>query len=140
MSFNLYQENILDHYENPCKRGTIAHPSLEFRDLNPLCGDEVCVQARVDERGRLVEVCFDGKGCVISLAAASMLMEEIEGKTLEEVKQLDRQAMLGLLGIPLTAMRVKCAMLALRTLEKAIRLYEGEKNDACATDAPPSGH
>ena len=135
MSFNLYQENILDHYENPYKRGTMVHPSLEFRDLNPLCGDEVCIQARLDEHGCLAEVCFDGKGCVISLAAASMLMEEIEGKPLEAVKQLDRQAMLDLLGIPLTAMRVKCAMLALRTLEKAIRLYEGRGTDACATDS-----
>jgi nitrogen fixation NifU-like protein len=140
MSFNLYQENILDHYENPCKRGTMEHPNLEFRDLNPLCGDEVCIQARVDEHGHLAEVCFDGKGCVISLAAASMLMEEIEGKTLEEVKRLDRQAMLDLLGIPLTAMRVKCAMLALRTLEKAIRLYEGEVHNAGATDGLPAGH
>jgi nitrogen fixation NifU-like protein len=134
MSFNLYQENILDHYENPYKRGTMTHPSLECRDLNPLCGDEVRIQARLDEHGCLAEVCFDGKGCVISLAAASMLMEEIEGKTLEEVKQLDRQAMLDLLGIPLTAMRVKCAMLALRTLEKAIRLYEDRGNAACTAD------
>jgi nitrogen fixation NifU-like protein len=90
------------------------------------------VQARLDKHGRLTEVCFDGKGCVISLAAASILMEEIEGKTLKEVKQLDRQVMLNLLGIPLTAMRVKCAMLALRTLEKAIHFYEGRGNEACA--------
>jgi nitrogen fixation NifU-like protein len=124
MSFNLYQENILDHYENPHNRRSMEHPTLEFRDLNPLCGDEVCVQARLDAQGHFTEVCFDGKGCVISLAAASMLMEEVEGKTLADVKKIDRQAMLDLLGIPLTAMRVKCAMLALRTLEKAIRLYE----------------
>jgi nitrogen fixation protein NifU and related proteins len=126
MSFNLYQENILDHYENPYHRGTMEHPTLEYRDLNPLCGDEVCIQARLDETGRLAEARFEGKGCVISLAAASMLIEEIEGKPLAEVKKLDRQAMLDLLGIPLTAMRVKCAMLALRTLEKAIQLYESK--------------
>jgi nitrogen fixation NifU-like protein len=133
MSFNLYQENILDHYENPYNRGTMEHPTLEFRDLNPLCGDEVCVQARLDAQGRLAEVCFDGKGCVISLAAASMLMEEVEGKSLEEVKKMDRQAMLDLLGIPLTAMRVKCAMLALRTLEKAIHLYEEQQSETAVT-------
>ena len=126
MSFNLYQENILDHYENPYHRGTMEHPTLEYRDLNPLCGDEVCIQARLDETGCLAEARFEGKGCVISLAAASMLIEEIEGKPLAEVKKLDRQAMLDLLGIPLTAMRVKCAMLALRTLEKAIQLYESK--------------
>ena len=129
MSFNLYQENILDHYESPYNRGTMTDPTLEFRGLNPLCGDEVCVQARLDEQGRLAEVCFEGKGCVISLASASMLMEEVEGKPLPEVKQMDRQTMLDLLGIPLTTMRVKCAMLALRTLEKAIYLYEGQKGE-----------
>ena len=134
MSFNLYQENILDHYENPCHRGTMDNPDLEFRDLNPLCGDEVCVQARVDDQKRLAEICFDGKGCVISLAAASMLMEEVEGKTLAEVKAMDRQTMLDLLGIPLTTMRVKCAMLALRTLEKAIHVYEGDDSSAPRTD------
>jgi nitrogen fixation NifU-like protein len=124
MSFNLYQENILDHYEHPYNRGTMEHPTLEFRDLNPLCGDEVCIQVRLDKQERLAEVCFDGKGCVISMAAASMLMEEVKDKNLTEVKKIDRQAILDLLGIPLTAMRIKCAMLALRTLEKAIRLYE----------------
>ena len=127
MSFNLYQENILDHYENPSNKGHIENPDMEFRDLNPLCGDEVCIQARVDADQHLSQVCFEGKGCVISLAAASMLMEEVEGKSLEEVKQMGRQDMLDLLGIPLTTMRVKCAMLPLRTLEKAIHLYEGQK-------------
>ena len=127
MNFNMYQENILDHYEHPYHRGTLAQPTLAYRDLNPLCGDEVCVQARIDEQNRVVEAYFDGQGCVISLAAASMLMEAVEGKTLDAVKAMSRQDMLELLGIPLTAMRVKCAMLPLRTLEKAIRLYEAER-------------
>jgi nitrogen fixation NifU-like protein len=134
MSFNMYQENILDHYENPSHRGTLENPTLECRDLNPLCGDEVRIQARLDAQYRLAEVRFDGKGCVISLAAASMLMEAVEGKALEDVKKMSRQDMLDLLGIPLTTMRVKCAMLPLRTLEKAIRLHE-EK----ATAGPASG-
>ena len=127
MNFNMYQENILDHYEHPYHRGTLVQPTLAYRDLNPLCGDEVCVQARIDEQNRVVEAYFDGQGCVISLAAASMLMEAVEGKTLDAVKAMSRQDMLELLGIPLTAMRVKCAMLPLRTLEKAIRLYEAER-------------
>ena len=126
MSLDMYQENILDHYENPYHRGALEAPTLDYRDLNPLCGDEVRVQGRVDENGCLVEAYFDGEGCVISLAAASMLMEEVEGKTLEEIKTMDRQDMLDLLGIPLTTMRVKCAMLALRTLEKSIHLYESD--------------
>lgn len=127
MSFNLYQENILDHYESPYNQGTIENPDLEFRDLNPLCGDEICIQARLDEHDALSEICFEGKGCVISLASASMLMEEVEGKSISEVKEMGRQDVLDLLGIPLTTMRIKCAMLALRTLEKAIHMYEGQK-------------
>lgn len=127
MTFDMYQENILDHYENPYHRGTLAHPTLEHRGLNPLCGDEVCIQACLDGEGRLAEAYFDGQGCVISLAAASILMEEVEGKTLQEVKKMDRQDMLDLLGIPLTTMRVKCAMLPLRTLDKAIHFYEAKE-------------
>lgn len=126
MSFNMYQENILDHYENPYNRGSLPQPTLEFRDLNPLCGDEVCIQACLDPQGRLEKVCFEGEGCVISLAAASMLMEAVEGKTLEEVKEMDRQDMLDLVGISLTTMRIKCAMLPLRALGKAIHQYEAE--------------
>lgn len=124
MSFDMYQENILDHYESPYHRGLLADPTLEYRDLNPLCGDEVRIQAHVDQQGCLTEAYFHGQGCVISLAAASILMEAIEGKTLSEIKAMDRQCMLDLLGIPLTTMRVKCAMLPLRTLEKAIHVYE----------------
>jgi nitrogen fixation protein NifU and related proteins len=124
MNFEMYQDNIMDHYESPSHRGTLEHPTFEIRDLNPLCGDEVRIQARLDDESRLVAVRFEGKGCVISLAAASMLMEEVEGKTLGEVKKMGRQAMLDLLGVPLTMMRVKCAMLPLRALEKAIHRYE----------------
>ena len=124
MNFDMYQENILDHYDNPYHRGALEAPTLDYRDLNPLCGDEVRVQGRVDESGCLVEAYFDGEGCVISLAAASILIEAVEGKTLAEIKTMGREEMLDLLGIPLTTMRVKCAMLALRTLEKSIYLYE----------------
>jgi nitrogen fixation NifU-like protein len=127
MNFEMYQDNILDHYENPSHRGTLAHPTFEIRDLNPLCGDEVRIQARLDDESRLATVRFEGKGCVISLAAASMLMEAVEGKTLDEVKKMGRQDMLDLLGVPLTTMRVKCAMLPLRALEKAIQRYEEER-------------
>ena len=79
------------------------------------------------DQGRLAEAWFEGQGCVISQAAASMLMQTVEGKTLAEIKQMDRQEMLDLLGISLTPMRVKCAMLALRTLAKAIVDYEGRR-------------
>lgn len=128
MSFDMYQDNILDHYESPSHRGVLENPTFTIRDLNPLCGDEVCIQARVDQDQRLAAIRFEGQGCVISLAAASMLMEEVEGKTLAEVKQMGRPEMLALLGVPLTTMRVKCAMLPFRALEKAIRRYEEQGN------------
>ena len=126
MNFDMYQDNILDHYENPSHQGTLDHPTFEIRDLNPLCGDEVRIQARLDDAGRLAAIRFEGKGCVISLAAASMLLEAVEGKTLDAVKKMGRQDMLDLLGVPLTTMRIKCAMLPLRALEKAIHRYEDQ--------------
>jgi len=126
MSFEMYQDNILDHYENPSHRGTLEHPTFEIRDFNPLCGDEVHIQALLNDEGCLAAVRFEGKGCVISLAAASMLMEEVQGKRLDEIKKMGRQDMLDLLGVPLTTMRVKCAMLPLRALEKAIHRYENQ--------------
>ena len=132
MSVDMYQENILDHYEHPYHRGALETPTLDYRDLNPLCGDEIRVQARIDQNGCVVEAYFDGAGCVISLAAASMLMEEAEGKTLAEIQAMERQDMLDLLGIPLTTMRVKCAILALRTLEKSIHLYESTVTEPSA--------
>ncbi len=123
----MYQDHILDHYENPSHRGTLTLPTFEIRDLNPLCGDEVCIQVRLDAQEHLEAIRFEGKGCVISLAAASMLMEVVEGKTLAEVKQMGREEMLALLGVPLTLMRVKCAMLPLRALGKAIQRYEAHQ-------------
>ncbi|ETW95015.1 MAG: hypothetical protein ETSY1_32365 [Candidatus Entotheonella factor] len=128
MNLDMYQERIMDHYESPYHRGTLEAPALECYSHNPLCGDEVRIQARLDEAGRVAEAYFEGQGCVISLAAASMLMEAVEGKSLEAIKGMTRQDMLDLLGIRLTTMRVKCAMLPLRTLEKAIHLYEGQSS------------
>jgi nitrogen fixation NifU-like protein len=126
MTLDMYQERIMEHYENPYHRGTLEAPTLECHNHNPLCGDEVRIQARVDDQGRVSEAYFEGEGCVISLAAASLLMEAVEGKSLAAVKGMSRQEMLDLLGIRLTTMRVKCAMLPLRTLEKAIYLYEAQ--------------
>ena len=122
----MYQENILDHYEHPYHRGALVQPTLDYLDLNPLCGDALRIQACVEDRGRLAEAYFEGAGCVISLASALFLMEAVEGKTLVEIKDMGRQDILNLLGIPLTTMRVKCAMLSLRTLIKAIHLYEAK--------------
>lgn len=124
MSSEMYQDNILDHYESPYHRGELAQPMLEYRDLNPLCGDEICVHANLDADGHIREAYFDGHGCVISQAAASMLMEAVEGKSLDDIKHMERQDVLDMLGVQLSMMRVKCAMLALRVLQKAIYGFE----------------
>ncbi len=113
---DLYRDNIIDHYQNPRNYGTLEHPDISYEDSNPVCGDEIRMDLRTQE-GRVVEARFQGHGCSISQASASMLTEEIIGKTLEEVKQIDKQYLLDLLGIPLGPVRLKCALLSLKVLK-----------------------
>ncbi len=127
----LYRENILDHYQHPRNRGTIEHPDVTYEDANPLCGDKLRMDFRIAD-GRITEVKFSGAGCAISQASASMLCERIEGKTLEEVKALTREDVLEMLGIELGPVRLKCAMLALKTLKAGvygINQWPGEDED-----------
>ena len=116
----LYQERILEHYEEPYHRGHCAHPTHAHEDDNPLCGDVVRVELAVDPAGRIGEAYFDGDGCCISQAAASMLVEQIEGKSVEEVKKFHAQDMLELFGAKLTPNRQKCCLLSWRVLQSAV--------------------
>jgi nitrogen fixation protein NifU and related proteins len=116
---DLYRQDILDHSQNPRNFGTLDHPDISAEDSNPLCGDKIRMDLRVKE-GTIEDVKFTGIGCSISRAAASMLTEEIKGKTLEEVKQIGREEVLELLGIELGPVRLKCALLALKTLKVGI--------------------
>ena len=113
---DLYRDNIIDHYQNPRNYGTLEHPDISYEDSNPVCGDEIRMDLKTQD-GRVVEARFQGHGCSISQASASMLTEEIIGKTLEEVKQIDKQYLLDLLGIPLGPVRLKCALLSLKVLK-----------------------
>ena len=113
---DLYRDNIIDHYQNPRNYGTLEHPDISYEDSNPVCGDEIRMDLKIQD-GRVVDARFNGHGCSISQASASMLTEEIIGKTLEEVKQIDKQYLLELLGIPLGPVRLKCALLSLKVLK-----------------------
>src|SRR5437763_2154475 len=116
---DLYREQILEHYKRPHNFGELDEADLEFFDSNPLCGDELRVQLKLDSDGRVEEVGFSGHGCAISQAAASLVSDELEGKTPQEILALDRAFVLDLLGIDISATRMKCALLSLKVLKGA---------------------
>ena len=115
----LYRENILEHYKRPRNFGRPERFDLDFEDTNPFCGDEQHVFIALDEHDRVSGVSFEGKGCAISTAATSMLTEELAGKTRSDLLALDKEFVLDLLGIEISATRMKCAMLGLKVVKSA---------------------
>jgi nitrogen fixation protein NifU and related proteins len=130
----IYQEHVLDHYEDPYHRGQCPHCTHRHEDDNPLCGDVVHVELRIDQQGTIQEAYFDGDGCCISQASASMLMEKFEGRGVDEVKQFTANDMLDLFGARLTPNRQKCCLLPWRVLQAAI--YSPVAADGSADGRP----
>ncbi len=145
MSDTMYREQILEHYKNPLNRGKLEPADAHYADSNPLCGDEIEVYLKIEKQGEkkakvgkddnaanspiIADVKFQGQGCAISTASASLLTESVKGKTLEQIKALTRDDVFKLLGVPVSAARVKCALLALKAVKAAVYKYLGEKLD-----------
>jgi nitrogen fixation protein NifU and related proteins len=125
---DLYRELIIERYKNPMYRGLLDPHDISFEDDNPLCGDHIRIDLRVDSDGKVTEAGFDGKGCAISLASADLLVESVVGKSLDEVKSLTKEDLLDMLGLELGPVRLKCALLSLKVL-KAGAYGLGEAND-----------
>jgi nitrogen fixation NifU-like protein len=124
---DIYREIIVDHYKNPRNKGKVEKSNFSFEDENPLCGDFIHIEVEVDENQKVIDAKFDGHGCAISISAADLLLESIIGKSLEDVKKLENQDVLDLLGIELSPVRIKCALLSIKVLKAAV--YDIQEND-----------
>ncbi|HET8586725.1 MAG TPA: SUF system NifU family Fe-S cluster assembly protein [Candidatus Limnocylindria bacterium] len=119
---NLYRDFILEHYRNPHNKGVLDPHDLHFADSNPTCGDELSMTLVLDPaREKIADVAFDGRGCAISQASASILTDELRGMTLREVEAMDPKTLLEGLGVPIGAARLKCALLSYKVVQGAIR-------------------
>jgi nitrogen fixation NifU-like protein len=117
---DLYRELIIDRYKNPQMRGDLDPNDFTYEDDNPLCGDRIRIDLRVDGNEIVTEAAFSGEGCAISLASADLLLESIVGKSLQEVKQFSKEDVLEMLGIQLGPVRLKCALLSLKVLKAGV--------------------
>lgn len=117
MSSDLYREQIIDLYENPLNYGELDPHDFTYEEDNPLCGDVIRIDVRLDGDGRVADVRWRGEGCAISQASASLLTEEVKGMSLAELKAFPKERLLELIGVPLSMARVKCALLALKVLK-----------------------
>ncbi len=115
----LYREAIIDHYKHPRHKGHLPDPDIHYHDTNPFCGDEVTIELKVED-GVVVDAAFDGRGCAISQASASMMMEEIIGMPVEELRQWTKEDILDMLGIEIGPVRLKCALLPLKALKAGL--------------------
>lgn len=126
---DMYADTILDYYRNPHNYGHITDAEIKAKDFNPLCGDEIEINIKLNGAS-VKDIKFSGKGCAISQAAASMLTELVMGKKLDEVAKLGKQDVLNMLGIPISAVRIKCALLSLKVLKVGVYSHIGGSLEA----------
>jgi nitrogen fixation NifU-like protein len=129
---DMYREMILDHYRNPRKKGLISPADIDYEEDNPVCGDHIHLTVRLDENDVVTDVGWDGEGCAISQASASLLYESLIGMSKEEIRHLDKEHILDMLGIELGPVRLKCALLSLKVLKAGaygLTAWPGEEDD-----------
>ncbi|TMI49558.1 SUF system NifU family Fe-S cluster assembly protein [Candidatus Bathyarchaeota archaeon] len=122
---SVYSEIILDYYRHPRNKGTLEHAQISAKDSNPLCGDIIEMQLELDKNNSVRDVRFNGQGCAISQASASMLTELVKGKTIDDVRKISKEEILSLIGGQLSAVRLKCALLSLKVLKTGVYNYLG---------------
>lgn len=138
MNEELYDDYILDHYECPYHKGHLECPTCAHAEKNPLCGDLIRLELKLDDAGKVQEAYFNGKGCAISQAAASILCQHVEGKTLKELQGFQAPDMLRLLKVPLTATRQRCGLLGFKVLKTM--MYARDPATASSPSRPEEGH
>ena len=127
---SVYSEIILDYYRHPRNKGTLEHAQISAKDSNPLCGDIIEMQLELDKNNSVRDVRFNGQGCAISQASASMLTELVKGKTIDDVRKISKEEILSLIGGQLSAVRLKCALLSLKVLKTGVYNYLGSANSS----------
>ena len=134
MGSDMYRQRIMDHYKNPRNEGELADATFSHAGENPSCGDTIRVDVGLADDGETIErVAFSGEGCAISQAAASMFTGELRGTTLDELEAMDRDDVLDVLGVDVSPMRIKCAVLAEKVAQDGARLHRGEADDVGRT-------
>lgn len=123
-SEDMYREHILDHYKHPRNFGVLKPADVDHEANNPLCGDQIRLTFKVNAKEEVEDVKFTGRGCAISQASASLLTSRVKGKSLNDIKLIDRDEIVRMLGIPISPVRLKCALLSLAVLREGIEIYE----------------
>jgi nitrogen fixation protein NifU and related proteins len=129
LPIDIYAEEIIAHYERPHNKGELKNPSVSMHEHNPLCGDDITIYLKIDHN-KIEDVKFNGTGCAISMASASMLTDLIKGKTLQEIDKMGLKTIIELIGLDPGPARLKCATLSLRTVKEAAFLYQHKEVDS----------